>query len=110
NSPMAPSEFRCKCDSFSCENQGLHYRFGGIAAGCGPAAQVIVIGLKVASLLPCPVDLRLVQHRQDSADDAARHLILQFKDVDEIPVKAVGPYVPTVGSVDQLTGNPDTTT
>src|ERR1022692_5110861 len=43
----------------------------------------------------------------ERVDDPARDVVLDFEDVRQVPVVALGPEVPACYSVDELAGNPD---
>src|SRR5262249_22321754 len=47
-------------------------------------------------------DFRLLQLRGDGADDACRHLVLQFEDICGARLETFGPKMHTGGSIDQL--------
>src|SRR5262245_5275726 len=103
---MAEGEVWGEGDAFSCKCESLRRTFCGKC--CGSGAKVVIVGLKVAGLAFCPLYLRLVQHRKNAANDAARYLILQVEYVTQIAVEAVRPNVPTVGRVNKLAGDADT--
>ena len=72
----------------------------------GNSAQVEIIGVKaIGRLADRTLSLELAELGLDCAGDAARHLVLQFEDVVESAVEAVGPDVGAGGGVDQLAGD-----
>ena len=68
-------------------------------------AQVEIVGVEVVRPLALgPLDLGVKQARLDRADDTQCDLVLQFEDVVERAVEAVGPDVGAGCRVDQLAG------
>jgi hypothetical protein len=73
--------------------------------------QVKIVGIEAPTRLPAgPLDLGKAQPRLYCADNAARHSILQFEDVIERAIEAVGPDVCAGRRVDQLAGDTHTIT
>ena len=85
------------------QRDGLANALFGVLVTQLKRAQIPVAGIEAFGwLAECTLDLGRPESGPDRADDTARDLVLQFEDVVERAIKAVGPDMRAAGSVDQL--------
>src|SRR6516225_3952575 len=107
---MAPSRrsvssgiIRLKREGWAEECECLIRIAGHSRMRMGQGAQIEVISVEAVRPFPLSaLDLGLAQARLDRADDAQGDLVLQFEDVVERPIVALGPDMRAAGCRDQL--------
>ena len=100
---MGGTEVRIERDRLLEELPRLGHRLRGVALQLLAAAHVKVVGIDVGGA--APADARGFVRREvdlERVDDGARHLVLDFEDVDQLAVIALRPEMRAAASVDEL--------